>query len=193
MEAWAEALPPGLVPDPARHLVGLAVLLNAEGEGEVDTELIDPNECLRTMDVDWESDSGGKAALEREDFHRCVFQLCDVQTTGVSAEEYAEWITMTFARIRVKSSVKRSEAKEKAEHQQLLAAAASKKGGGKGGKGGGGKLKGKLLKLGLAHDVLVTGKLLLDFGKATAVGADMSGFLTLFGLETLALAKLALF
>ena len=55
------------------------------------------------------------------------------------------------------------------------------------------KLKGKLLKLGLAHDVLVTGKLLLDFGKATAVGADMSGFLTLFGLETLALAKLALF
>ena len=55
------------------------------------------------------------------------------------------------------------------------------------------KLKGKLLKLGLAHDVLVTGKLLLDFGTATAVGADMSGFLTLFGLETLALAKLALF
>ena len=55
------------------------------------------------------------------------------------------------------------------------------------------KLKAKLLKLGLAHDVLVTGKLLLDFGKATAVGADMSGFLTLFGLETLALAKLALF
>ena len=55
------------------------------------------------------------------------------------------------------------------------------------------KLKAKLLKLGLAHNVLVLGKLILDFEKGKAVGGDMTGFLTLYGLQTLAFTKLALF
>ena len=49
------------------------------------------------------------------------------------------------------------------------------------------------MKLGFVHDVLVTGKLLQDFGKMAAVGADMGGFLTIFSMETLAFAKLLLF
>ena len=49
------------------------------------------------------------------------------------------------------------------------------------------------MKLGLVHGVLVTGKLIQDFGKMSAVGADASGFLTIFAIETLAFAKLLLF
>jgi hypothetical protein len=36
----------------------------AEETGDLDAESIDPNECLRTMDDDWTSDSDGKPALE---------------------------------------------------------------------------------------------------------------------------------
>ena len=59
------------------------------------------------MDDDWRSDSDGKVALERSDFDKCVFQLADVQTGGVSADEYAEWITNVIERLRLLSSEKK--------------------------------------------------------------------------------------
>ena len=94
----------------SRKLYLAAIVQDAEENREVDTELIDPQEALSSMDADWLSDSGGKETLEREDFHKCVFQLCDVQTKGVSAEEYAEWIRRTFARVRLRTSEKQRKA-----------------------------------------------------------------------------------
>ena len=38
---------------------------------------------------DWLADSKGKAFLDREDFHECWFQLTDMQTEGVDADECA--------------------------------------------------------------------------------------------------------
>ena len=92
--AWRSLLAPGRTTlsrktymTMSRKLYLAAIVQDAEENGEVDTALIDAQEALSSIDADWEADSGGKPTLERDDFHRTVFQLCDVQTTGVSAEE----------------------------------------------------------------------------------------------------------
>ena len=94
--AWEALLPPGrstlsrkLYYTMARKLYLAAIVQDAESEGEVDTELIDAEEALSTMDADWSTDSAGKPTMEREGFHRCIFQLADMQTGGVGADEYA--------------------------------------------------------------------------------------------------------
>ncbi|KAL1526415.1 hypothetical protein AB1Y20_015127 [Prymnesium parvum] len=62
--------------------------LKAEaGEGD-----FDPEDCLGDVEEDWQEDSGGKAHLGGGDFYKCWFQLADLNTLDVSAEEYAEFI-----------------------------------------------------------------------------------------------------
>lgn len=84
----------------SRKLYLAAVVEDAEDAGEVDVSLIDAGECMSTTDADWLDDSGGKAHLTREDFHRCIFQLVDMQTKSIHCEEYVGWIRMTMGRIR---------------------------------------------------------------------------------------------
>eukprot|EP00392_Amoebophrya_sp_AT5.2_P014849 g15017.t1 len=72
-------------------------------------------------------------------------------------------------------------------------------GGSKGGKGSSFDFGGKwgaltaYMKLALVHDLIVVGKLVQDFAKFKALGADMGGFLFLFTLELVALVRLSFF
>ena len=83
----------------SRKLYLAALVHDAEDTGEVDVELIDSIECTGTISTDWETDAGGKEALDRNDFHACLFQLADTYTKGVSCDEYASFITAIVQRI----------------------------------------------------------------------------------------------
>ena len=122
--AWESLLPPGRTTLSRRvyytmsRKLYLAVLIqDAEESGEVDAEVIDANECLTSMDNDWAADAAGKPNLERSDFRRCVFQLADNYTGGISADEYANWILSTFGRIRVSAADKPKGSPHKPAHK----------------------------------------------------------------------------
>ena len=48
---------------------------------------------------DWEADAGGADELSEEAFKACWFELADVHTDSISAEDYAEWIRMVVAEV----------------------------------------------------------------------------------------------
>ncbi|KAL1503273.1 hypothetical protein AB1Y20_011328 [Prymnesium parvum] len=52
----------------------------------------DPMDCLEYVAADWFEDSKGKTHLDRAAFFSCLFELADVNTRGISAQEYAQWI-----------------------------------------------------------------------------------------------------
>ena len=64
----------------------LALKADAE-EGD-----FDPHDCLDDVEEDWLEDSGGKQFLGGGDFFKCWFQLADLNTSNVDAQEYAEFI-----------------------------------------------------------------------------------------------------
>eukprot|EP00325_Prymnesiales_sp_UTEX-LB-985_P031950 CAMPEP_0174738462 /NCGR_PEP_ID=MMETSP1094-20130205/69998_1 /TAXON_ID=156173 /ORGANISM="Chrysochromulina brevifilum, Strain UTEX LB 985" /LENGTH=215 /DNA_ID=CAMNT_0015941881 /DNA_START=34 /DNA_END=678 /DNA_ORIENTATION=+ len=82
-EAWHSMVPHGhnmprkMYYTMSRKLYLTVIVQDAEEAGFVDAELLDPGECLRSIDEDWEQDSAGQPTLDREAFHRCVFQLAD--------------------------------------------------------------------------------------------------------------------
>ena len=57
-----------------------------------DAEDLDPSDCHRSSAVDWERDSQGDGELDEAEFKSAWFQLCDVYTDGLDADEYASWI-----------------------------------------------------------------------------------------------------
>ena len=93
--AWESMLPHGRTSMPrrtyftmARKLYLAAIVQDAEETGEVDVRLIDAKEAARSIDDDWQADAQpGQSALGREDFHRTLFQLADLQTRGIGADE----------------------------------------------------------------------------------------------------------
>jgi hypothetical protein len=109
----------------SRKLYLAAVLQDAEDTGEVDTSLLDPRECMRSIDADWATDSEGKSGLERERFHHVIFQLADLQTKGVSAEEYSNWVSATFRRVRLSPADRHQRAASAARAAAKAAARAS--------------------------------------------------------------------
>ena len=52
----------------------------------------DSDDCLDDVETDWEEDSSGKGYLGGGDFYKCWFQLADLNTSSVSAEEYTSFI-----------------------------------------------------------------------------------------------------
>ena len=71
----------------ARKLYLAAVLNEAQAERELDLELIDARECMRSTEADWKADVHGKDYLTREEFHRSLFQFVDMNTNGITSDE----------------------------------------------------------------------------------------------------------
>ena len=71
----------------ARKLYLAAVLNEAQAERELDLELIDAHECMRSTEADWKADVQGKDYLTREEFHRSLFQFVDMNTNGITSDE----------------------------------------------------------------------------------------------------------
>lgn len=67
-------------------------LLSKASDGDGD---IDPSDMVETAQEDWEADAGGADVLTREAFERCWFQLIDLHTESLSAEDYAKWSDRT--------------------------------------------------------------------------------------------------
>ena len=85
-----------------RKLYLAAIIQDAEESGEIDVSLIDPSEALISIDDDWAHDTGGgKHFLERGDFHAAWFQLTDMSTQTVEAEEYVHFIRQLLSLVRV--------------------------------------------------------------------------------------------
>ena len=49
---------------------------------------IDPKDCLDSLEEDWIEDSDGKDELTESAFHRCFFQLVDMNCDALGADEY---------------------------------------------------------------------------------------------------------
>ena len=60
---------------------------------------IDAHEFVDEIERDWSADAGGKDGLEQADFERCWFQLADLHVDGVSAAEYASFVSDAIAGI----------------------------------------------------------------------------------------------
>ena len=116
--AWDSLVPHGRTTMPrktyftmARKLYLAAIVQDAEESGEVDVRLVEPREAARSIDDDWQADAGpDQSSLGRDDFYRTIFQLADLQTNGIGADEYAGWIEKTFRRVRVTVGEKRAAA-----------------------------------------------------------------------------------
>merc|ERR1719327_288638 len=66
----------------------LYLVLKAQAaEGDFDAD-----DCLASADEDWQSDARGKDHLDKDDFFKCWFQLCDLNTAHVAAGEYSQWM-----------------------------------------------------------------------------------------------------
>ena len=64
-----------------------------------------------TAEEDWADDARGAAVLDQMAFKRCWFQLVDLHTETVSADEYASWSHATLDAItRVRPGVRRATA-----------------------------------------------------------------------------------
>ena len=83
------ALPPSHHPATTPHLSASQSKLE-EGESSIDV-----SECMENMREDWKEDTDGRPLLSEDLFNRCWFQLADVNTETVDANEYAKWITDT--------------------------------------------------------------------------------------------------
>jgi len=53
---------------------------------------LDPVDCLKSAQRDFDSDCGPKGCLTRSDFDRCWFQLADLYTDEISGMIYGDWI-----------------------------------------------------------------------------------------------------
>jgi len=60
---------------------------------------IDAQEFADEMERDWARDAGGQDGMEQTELERCWFELADLHVDGVSAAEYASFITDAIAHI----------------------------------------------------------------------------------------------
>ena len=59
-------------------------------------------QVVESGEEDWLADAGGAAQMDRTQFMDCLFELCDMYTTGIDGGSYAEWLRRLFKRITVK-------------------------------------------------------------------------------------------
>ena len=59
-------------------------------------EVYDEAEATKTIAEDWLSDTKGADSLNREAFCNSLFELCDTWTAGISAYEYAAFLSKLF-------------------------------------------------------------------------------------------------
>eukprot|EP00966_Prymnesium_polylepis_P176999 4099202-Prymnesium_polylepis.2 len=64
--------------------------------------LLDPHDCMDTIDDDFAEDAKGKDYIDKEDFFDSFFQLADLYTDGASATEYAKWMYKRVHQIAAK-------------------------------------------------------------------------------------------
>ena len=69
---------------------------------------ITPAEARRAGEEDWVSDAGGSDLMSCEQLFDCLFELADMWCTGISVEEYANFLRKLFKRVTVKSVTKSS-------------------------------------------------------------------------------------
>ena len=56
----------------------------------------DPDEAMSTAEEDWASDAKGGNFMRRSDFLDSLFELADVWTEEIDAQEYADFLNLTF-------------------------------------------------------------------------------------------------
>ena len=59
----------------------------------------DPAEAARAIEDDWQSDSGGLPMLTKECFLASIYELCDVWTEGIDADEYVGFLNNLLDRV----------------------------------------------------------------------------------------------
>ena len=60
-----------------------------------------PRDFTESAEEDWLDDTQGAAVLDEGAFKRCWFQLIDLHTENINAEEYADWSISTLNKITV--------------------------------------------------------------------------------------------
>ena len=95
-EAAVSALAKGLTKDAYAIMARKLYLMSKLHEDDID---FDTRDMLESAEEDWADDSGGRPVMDKEAFKRCWFQLVDLHTEHINAEDYVEWADDTLETI----------------------------------------------------------------------------------------------
>ena len=79
-----------------RTMVRKMYLVSKEMQSDV---RIDPHSCLHAILEDWPRDASNDGELTLERFHKCWFEMVDVHTGSVSADDYVDWICTALCKL----------------------------------------------------------------------------------------------